>query len=168
MSEILARRSAVQPATATRPRLGFLSVGWIGRRRMEAIAKSGIAEISAIADPMPAAAAQAASIAPGAAVMASLSDLLELDLDGISIATPSALHAEQAIAALERGLAVFCQKPLARTADETRRVVEAARRADRLLEVDLSYRFTSGIKKITELARAGAPRQHLRRRSYLS
>jgi predicted dehydrogenase len=71
------------------------------------------------------------------------------------IATPSALHAAQAIAALERGLAVFCQKPLARTASEARRVIDAARAADRLLSVDLSYRCTAGMMEIRELVRQG-------------
>ena len=66
------------------------------------------------------------------------------DLDGVVIATPSALHAEQSIAALESGLAVFCQKPLGRDAAEAAAVVAAARRADRLLGVDLSYRHLDG------------------------
>jgi predicted dehydrogenase len=65
------------------------------------------------------------------------------------------MHAEQAVAALERGVAVFCQKPLARTAREARRVVEAARAANRLLGVDLSYRFTSGMQRIRELVQRG-------------
>jgi predicted dehydrogenase len=66
------------------------------------------------------------------------------------------VHAEQAIAALERGgLAVFCQKPLGRDADEVRRIVDTARRANRLLEVDLSYRHVEGVQKIRELVRAG-------------
>ena len=69
----------------------------------------------------------------------SLDELLEPELDGIVIATPSALHAEQAIAALERGLAVFCQKPLARNARRDARAWSTRRaRADRLLGVDLS------------------------------
>jgi predicted dehydrogenase len=73
----------------------------------------------------------------------------------VVIATPSALHAEQAIAALEAGAAVFCQKPLGRTAAEAQAVVEAARAADRLLGVDLSYRFTEGMRRIRELIAAG-------------
>jgi predicted dehydrogenase len=76
-------------------------------------------------------------------------------VDGIVIATPSALHAEQAIRALEAGAAVFCQKPLGRTADEARAIVEAARKADRLLAADLSYRFTAGMQKVRELVRSG-------------
>jgi predicted dehydrogenase len=50
---------------------------------------------------------------------------------------------------------VFCQKPLGRTAAEVRGVVDAARAADRLLAVDLSYRHTEGMRRIRELLRAG-------------
>jgi predicted dehydrogenase len=49
----------------------------------------------------------------------------------VVIATPSALHAQQALAALDRGVAVFCQKPLARTAAENAAIIDAARKADR-------------------------------------
>ena len=137
------------------PRLGFLGVGWIGRHRMEAIAASGAARVAAVAEPDAAAATKAREAAPGAALVASFDELLDSDLDGVVIATPSALHAEQSIAALERGVAVFCQKPLGRDARETRRVVEAARRAGRSLGVDLSYRFIDGVARIRELIRAG-------------
>lgn len=87
--------------------------------------------------------------------MGSLDELLLTGLDGLVIATPSALHAEQSIRALEAGISVFCQKPLGRNADEVRAVVDAAHRADRLLAVDLSYRFTSGMQQIRELVRSG-------------
>src|SRR3954468_15267771 len=122
------REGGRMSVTASRPRLGFLGVGWIGRSRLDAIARAGSADVAAIADPA----------LPDA--LGSLDELLAHELDGIVIATPSALHAEQAIAALDRGIAVFCQKPLGRTADEVRRGVEAARRTDTLLGVDLSYR----------------------------
>ncbi|WP_369833308.1 Gfo/Idh/MocA family protein [Geobacter sp. DSM 9736] len=137
------------------PRLGFLGTGWIGRHRMEAIAASGEAEVAAIADISAGNAEAAAAAAPGAIIAGSYDELLDMDLDGIVIATPSAGHAEQSIRALERGMAVFCQKPLARNAAETAAVVTAARRADRLLAVDYSYRFTEGIRKIHDLVRRG-------------
>jgi predicted dehydrogenase len=140
----------------TPPRLGFLGVGWIGRHRMQAILDSGVAAVAAIADAAPALAAEAAQLAPGARVLPDLGALLEADLDGIVIATPSALHAEQSIRALERGLAVFCQKPLGRTEAEAAAVVGAAHAADRLLAVDLSYRFTEGMRRIRELLQQGA------------
>jgi len=136
--------------------LGFLGTGWIGRHRLRAIAASGIGLVHAVAEPAEAAAREACDgLSPAPIVTGSLDELLELELDGIVIATPSALHAEQAIAALERGIAVFCQKPLARTTAETRRVIDAARAADRLLAVDLSYRFTAGMMVVRELVSRG-------------
>ena len=142
--------------SARRPRLGFLGTGWIGRHRLEAVAASGAAEIAAIVDPAPANAEAAKALAPEAPILGSLDALLDADLDGIVIATPSAMHAEQSVAALERGLAVFCQKPLGRTAEETARVVDAARTADRLLGVDLSYRHTEAARRVRDLVQGGA------------
>jgi predicted dehydrogenase len=134
----------------TLPRLGFLGVGWIGRHRMEALARESLARVAAVADPHSEALEAAAEVVPEAGRANSLEELLAHELDGVVIATPSALHAEQAVAALERGLAVFCQKPLARDAAETRRVLEAARRADRLLAVDLSYRHVEALRAARE------------------
>jgi predicted dehydrogenase len=118
---------------------------------MEAMLKTGAVEAAAIADPSPEMAAEAGKLAPEAALVATLDELLDAGVDGVVIASPSALHAEQSIRALERGAAVFCQKPLGRTAAEARAVVDAARAADRLLAVDLSYRFTEGMARIAEL-----------------
>lgn len=139
-----------------RPRLGFVGVGWIGRHRMEAVAKSDLADITAIAEPDGALAREAGKLSPSARIASSLDALLDQQLDGVVIATPSALHAEQAKAALERGLAVFCQKPLGRTEAEVRSVVEAARKADRLLGVDLSYRHAVGMRAVRERIASGA------------
>lgn len=147
--------SPVVSSASTPPRLGFLGVGWIGRHRMEALLQSGLVQVAAIADPSSDVAQEAAKLAPDAHLTTSLEALLDLDLDGLVIATPSALHAEQAIAALNAGLAVFCQKPLGRSAEEAAAVVAAARRADRLLAVDLSYRHTEGMRAIRELVQAG-------------
>ncbi|WP_120009344.1 Gfo/Idh/MocA family protein [Teichococcus vastitatis] len=141
--------------SARRPRLGFLGIGWIGRHRLQAIAETGVAEIAALAEPDPDMLEDAAQLVPGARCVGSLEELLAQELDGLVIATPSALHAEQSIQALRRGVAVFCQKPLGRTAPEVQAVVEAARDADRLLAVDLSYRFTEGMRRIRELVRNG-------------
>lgn len=147
--------SAAGPSSLVRPRLGFLGIGWIGRHRLGAIVDSGLGEVAAIADPSAEALREAAAVVPGAPQAASLDELLDAGLDGLVIATPSALHAEQAIRALERGVAVFCQKPLARTAEETRSVIDAARAANRLLGVDLSYRHTEAMRVLRPVVQAG-------------
>lgn len=154
MNELVSRQTA---ALAVKPvKLGFLGVGWIGRHRMKAILDSGMAEAVAVVDPSAEMTREAQILAPDALIAAGLDELLDQQLDGIVIATPSAAHAEQAIRALDAGVAVFCQKPLGRTASEAKAVVDAARTADRLLSVDLSYRYTQGMQQIHELIRANA------------
>lgn len=137
-------------------RLGFLGAGWIGRNRMQAMLATGQVHATALCDPDPVALHEAQVIAPGALVVESLDAMLALDLDGVVIATPSALHAEQAVLALNAGCAVFCQKPLARTATEVAAVLEAAQRADRALSVDLSYRHTAAVQAMREQVSQGA------------
>lgn len=143
---------AVRPA-----RLGFLGLGWIGRRRLGEVAARPDVSVSALADPD----AQRLQLAAqdvaqhDAARTTSLDELLRCDLDGVVIATPSALHAEQAIRALNRGLAVFCQKPMAITAGETAQVIAAARSSNRLLDVDYCYRHVRGMAELRERLRHG-------------
>jgi predicted dehydrogenase len=137
------------------PRLGFLGVGWIGRHRMEAVHRAGAAEVAAVADVDGAVARLAAEAVGGAAVCGSLDELLACEVDGVVIATPTALHAAQARAALEQGLPVFCQKPLGRNARECRELIDLARRADVPLGVDMSYRYVEAVARALEALHAG-------------
>ncbi|HEX3866177.1 MAG TPA: Gfo/Idh/MocA family oxidoreductase [Gemmatimonadaceae bacterium] len=140
-----------------RPRLGFAGVGWIGRQRMQSIAADDACDVIVVVDESVEAAHNAVvglTVAPR--LCRRFEEALESNLDGLVIATPSALHAAQAVAALDRGIAVFCQKPLARTAAETRTVMAAARANDRLLGVDLSYRWTTGMRRVRDLVQSGA------------
>ena len=137
------------------PRVGFLGIGRIGLIRMQSLLAQGLVEAAVLSDPAPEMVQAAAELAPQAAQAQSLDELLEFDLDGVVIATPSALHAAQSIQTLSRGTAVFCQKPLGRTHAEVAAVVAAAQDADRALGVDLSYRHTAGMQSIRDLVRTG-------------
>jgi predicted dehydrogenase len=142
--------SAIKPL-----RLAFLGTGWIGRSRMQALISSGLAEAVAIADPSEEMRKEALVLAPQAAAVQTLSELLAFQPDGVVIATPSAMHATQAIEVLRRGIPVFCQKPLGRNAAEVAAVLAAARSVDKLLGVDFSYRETRGVSMIHDLVRQG-------------
>lgn len=148
------------PAPRDVLRLGFLGTGWIGRNRLQGLLEAtppGLrVEVAALCDPSTEALEQAAALAPTALLTESLDVMLAQGLDGVVIATPSAQHAPQSIRALGAGAAVFCQKPLGRNATEVRSVVDAARRANRLLGCDFSYRFTAGMRAIKELVERGA------------
>jgi predicted dehydrogenase len=143
-------------ARPSRPvRLGFVGLGWIGRKRLDAAAGAAGIEIAAVADAAPERAASAARHYPAALVAQDLQELLSSDLDGVVIATPNGCHAEQALACLERGVPVFCQKPLAIDGAETSRVIAAAQAADCLLGVDFCYRHVQGMDELRRRLAAG-------------
>lgn len=135
--------------------LGFLGVGWIGRNRMEMILENCSAKAAYITEPSKENAQEALKKAKDAVLTDAASMLEDDQLDGVVIATPSAMHARQSIEALQAGKAVFCQKPLGRTAAEVREVVAASREADKYLGVDLSYRYTKAFKAVHDLVRSG-------------
>jgi len=137
------------------PRVGFLGTGWIGRSRLQSLVSSNLAEVAALCDPNPEALGQAAPMAPNAQCLVSFDQLLETTLDGLVISTPSALHPAQAIQALQRGWAVFCQKPLACNAAGALAVVQCAQQVNRLLRVDLCYRHVAALRRVREVVRAG-------------
>jgi predicted dehydrogenase len=138
--------------TGVKSNLAFIGTGRIGINRMKSLLREGICNPTAIFDPDAENARRAAELAPGASVSGSFDELIATRPDGVVIATPSALHAQQSIEALSKGIAVFCQKPLARSASETRQVISAAMKSNTLLGVDLSYRFTEGMQKIKKLS----------------
>jgi predicted dehydrogenase len=78
--------------------------------------------------------------------------MIELEgLDAISVAVPTFLHAPIAIAALERGLHVLSEKPLARNGEEGRSMVAAARKAGRVLDVAFNHRRRGDIQKLKSI-----------------
>ena len=70
------------------------------------------------------------------------------DLDVVSIGAPNHLHAPIAIAALERGRHVLCEKPLARTGSEAYGIVRAAREADRAVHIAFTQRERGDVQAL--------------------
>src|SRR4030095_10983893 len=76
-------------------------------------------------------------------------------LDLLSIAAPPTLHAPIAIAALDAGLHVLSEKPIAENADAARMMVEAAERNDRVLDVSFNHRVRGHVKVLKNIIDAG-------------
>jgi len=80
------------------------------------------------------------------------------DIDLVDIALPNALHAEAAIAAAQAGKIVLCEKPLALSAEQSRRMAEAARRLPTM--VWFNYRRAPAValaRQLIEQGRLGRP-----------
>ena len=59
----------------------------------------------------------------------------EKDLDAVIIATPDFCHAEQTIACLEKGLHVYCEKPISNTSEDAQKMVKASHNSGKLLQI---------------------------------
>ncbi|MCX8205380.1 MAG: Gfo/Idh/MocA family oxidoreductase, partial [Candidatus Nezhaarchaeota archaeon] len=73
------------------------------------------------------------------------------DLDAVTICTPSSTHAEVALQAVERGLDVLVEKPLATSAEEALRLVRAAEREGVRLAVGHIERFNPGVRRVKSI-----------------
>ncbi|MFS8085933.1 MAG: Gfo/Idh/MocA family protein, partial [Acidobacteriota bacterium] len=106
-------------------RIAVAGAGLIGLRHIEEIEKCGAAELSAIVDISPKAAAVARRA--GVPLHASLSELFERDRpDGVILATPNQLHVEQGLECVRAGVPTLLEKPVAHTLAEGIRLCEAA------------------------------------------
>ena len=77
------------------------------------------------------------------------------DVDLVHVCTPNDLHAEQAVAALEAGHHVYCDKPMAATLDGAERIAAAARSASGRLQVVFQNRFFPATLRAKELVEEG-------------
>ena len=109
-----------------RVRLAIAGYGLVGRRHGDAILQGSDAELVAVIDPSEAGREQANQ--QGAACFASLDEFLKTGgADGIILATPNALHVEQAMACVKNGLPVLVEKPIATKSEEAEELVRSAR-----------------------------------------
>ena len=76
-------------------------------------------------------------------------------LDAVSIAVPNKFHAPLTIAALQAGLHVLCEKPMATTVKEAERMQAAARKARRNLMINFSFRFNEASGALKQQVEAG-------------
>ncbi len=79
----------------------------------------------------------------------------EAGLHAVSVATPNKFHAPLSIAALEAGLHVLCEKPMAMTAAEAEAMLTAQKAADRALMINFSYRFSDISRALKQQVDAG-------------
>jgi predicted dehydrogenase len=114
-------------------------------------------EVVALADPTPANLDRGASLAPGAKTYSDYHKLLaeQKDIDAVIVITPSFLHSEVTVAALNRGLPVLCEKPMATSVEEANRMIEASKKSGKLLYIGFQKRLVPVTAKMHELAAAG-------------
>lgn len=81
--------------------------------------------------------------------------LAEANLDLVSVCLPNALHAEASIAALEAGVNVICEKPMAINLQQAEAMVAAAKKAERQLMMCYNYRYRSDSQWMRRMVQQG-------------
>jgi UDP-N-acetylglucosamine 3-dehydrogenase len=138
-------------------RVGVVGCGRMGAFHIRNYGQIDCARLVAVADPD----AETRRKALGETQVLEYSDWRDMiehgagELDAISIASPSELHATIALEALAAGLHVLVEKPIATTLPDALRMRGAAMEADRKLMVGHVERFNPAVAKLRELVAAG-------------
>jgi len=135
--------------TAESLRLGVVGVGVMGSNHARVIAELPGIEFVGVADPdRPQANFVAETL--GCKAVGDLEELIELGIDAATIAAPTHLHHDLALACIGRGIHVMVEKPIASSAEEGRSIIAAARRAGVILMVGHVERFNPAVAAIKE------------------
>lgn len=138
-------------------RLGIVGTGNIAQLNVAGYLEHPQCEIVAVCDAREDKARAAASAWDVARVYTSLDDLLrDDDVDAVEILTPTHVHAEHVLAAIAAGKHVSCQKPIANTVKDARRMAEAARAAGVVLRVSECFVHYPPLMKAKEIVASGA------------
>ena len=146
------------------PRVAVLGASGIGRFHVRELGRAGAHVVAILGSRPESAAATAdalrATYGVEALALHRLEDLLALELDAVSIATPHELHYEQTLAALRSGLAVSCEKPLFWEPGLTASTVET--RLDALESYGAAQRLALNLANVTLFdavaSQTGSPR----------
>lgn len=133
-------------------RVGLIGAGYISGYHLAGLRATGEADVCMIAGRSR---DRVARVAHEYAVPESVTDyrmiLDRADIDAVVIATPDHTHEAIAIAAAQAGKAILLQKPMARTTQECRRIIDAARRTGVCLSVSFMHRYLDEVIKLREL-----------------
>jgi UDP-N-acetylglucosamine 3-dehydrogenase len=139
-------------------RVGLAGLGSMGRNHLRVLRARPGCQLVAVADPVSEVLAAATSNADGPDAQGfsePLAMIAEADLDAVVLAAPTTSHRALALAAIERGLAVLIEKPLAASVDEGLEILVAARRCGVPVQVGHVERFNPAVLELGRLLGEG-------------
>ncbi len=134
-------------------RIGFAGAGFIAGVHAGVLARDPRVRVHAVIDP-DLQRVTAFALATGATVVPSLEDLLG-EIDALYICTPNALHADAAAHALDAGVSVFSEKPMATSLDAARAVLAAASRPGAIYQAGFNRRFAGVYRELKHRISSG-------------
>ncbi len=136
-------------------RVALIGLGAMGRNHLRVLSDLEGVELAAVCD-QDANLLEAAERKYSVPAYRSWDEMLDkAPLDAAVIAVPTRFHCQAGLAALEHGLHVLIEKPIASTLDEGRQLLDAAQRAKKLLAVGHIERFNPAIRELGRRLEAG-------------
>jgi len=123
-------------------KVGILGAGFIGRIHALNLSRDDRVTLVGVADTVPVAAARLAAEV-GTKSLPGLAGLLDAGVDAVFVATPNTHHVEPVVQALEHGVHVFSEKPMATSLAGAWEIREAARRAKGIYQIGFNRRFAN-------------------------
>lgn len=137
-------------------RLGIVGAGKMASWHLRAYRRIPGVRLEAIANPS---SDRGRRLAARHGIPRCFRDALEMirtaDLDAVDICTPTPLHRPCILAALERGLHVYVEKPMCESVAEADEIVSANRAAGRVVFNGFNYRYWPEMRRIAEIVRSG-------------
>ena len=151
---------ADSPPPSERVRIGFIGVGNQGKANLKAIQKLKTAEVVAVCEVDKLRLAEAKNLAEATGRPTATFDdyrrlLDDKSVDAVLVSTPDHWHALTTIDACAAGKDVYCEKPLGLTIAEGKAMVEAARKAKRIVQTGSQQRSDERFRLACELVRSG-------------
>jgi len=147
--------SSPRSRAGDRLRVGLVGLGSMGRNHLRVLTARDDVRVAAVADP-DAASLSAAATATGAQSFAEpLAMIAEEELDAVVVAAPTTAHLPIALAAIERGVPLLVEKPLAASAIEGQLIVVAARERGVPVQVGHVERFNPAVLELGRLLEQG-------------
>jgi predicted dehydrogenase len=134
-------------------RVGVIGYGYTGKIHAQAYLTQAGARWSAVADSR---LEQLQDLPPGVRACRGYEELLESDVDAVSICLPTHLHCKVALDALACGKHVLVEKPIAVNVEEAQCMLRAAKAAGRVLYVGMTHRFYPELREAKKLVDDGA------------
>jgi predicted dehydrogenase len=127
----------------------------MGRNHLRVISNHPETTLAAIADTDPAALEAAVAQTSAQGFADPLAMIAEEELDGVVIAAPTTAHRALALAAIERGVGLLVEKPLAATVEDGLAIVAAARKRNVRVQVGHVERYNPAVLEMGRLLRSG-------------
>ncbi|MDY0169415.1 MAG: Gfo/Idh/MocA family oxidoreductase [Thermoguttaceae bacterium] len=148
------RQTAVAGSANEKLNVGVVGTGGRGRSNLNGVARTE--NIVALCDVDQRRLAKAAEQHPGARQYADFRRMLEQNnIDAVVVSTPDHTHAPIALAAMELGKHVYCEKPLAASVSDARAMAEAAARTGVVTQMGNQVHASDHLRKVVELLQAG-------------